>query len=355
MKYSFYTLLLFYALTLQGESVFTVSDRQILLDGGPFTVKGVCYNPAPIGTTGTKPPYGDFYTDNHSLTAQDAENLRKMGANVQRSYGWTPGKAHNRYLDRAYNDGQQPVYMFINRWIDPHTNWGDTKAIDLVTKEWMAIVEETKDHPAIIGYLLGNEHNNEAGNGANPLFWQAMETIAAAVKALAPNKLVSVPITDRIDEVGQFKDILTSIDFWSIQVYSSTTFGRFFDEYTAASDKPVVLTEFGYDAFNNTAGWEYPDNATYQADVVESMIQEINQNSDVCAGGCIFEYRDEWWKSSGSIHKQDAGGFPAAGMPDKVLNEEWWGIFSAEDNGASPDALTPRALYFRLAELWKAK
>jgi hypothetical protein len=42
-------------------------------------------------------------------------------------------------------------------------------------------------------------------------------------------------------------------------------------------------------------------------------------------------------------------------MPDKVLNEEWWGIFSAEDNGASPDALTPRALYFRLAELWKAK
>ena len=36
MKYSFYTLLLFFALTLQGESVFTVSDRQMLLNGGPF-------------------------------------------------------------------------------------------------------------------------------------------------------------------------------------------------------------------------------------------------------------------------------------------------------------------------------
>lgn len=356
MKLYLLTLLLFPALILSGASVFSSKERQILLNGEPFFIKGICYNAAPIGATGTEPPYGDYYTDNYlPLTERDAENLRKLGANVQRSYGWTPGENHQRYLNRAYNNGEQPVYMFINRWIDPHTDWGNEAAVEEITRTWMTIVEETKGHPAVIGYLLGNEHNNEAGNGANPLFWQAMETIAAAVKNTAPDKLVSVPITDRIDEVTQFDDTLNSIDFWSIQVYRSTTFGTFFEEYNIASSKPVVLTEYGYDAFDNITGKEYPDNAAFQAEVVEGMIGEMNNNRDVCAGGCIFEYRDEWWKSKGSIHEQDSGGFPALGMPDKVLNEEWWGIYSAEDNGESLDKLVPRMLKYRLEKLWATR
>jgi len=353
MKVILISLLLFTGLFLSGASVFTVKDRKILLNGEPFIIQGICYNAAPIGTSGTKPPYGDYYTDNYlSLTERDAENLRTMGANVQRSYGWTPGGDHKRYLDRAYNDGNQPVFMFVNRWIDPHTDWSDPRAVKRHVQEWVTIAEETKDHPGIIGYLLGNEHNNEAGNGANPLFWQAMETIAEAVKTVAPNKLVSVPITDRIDEVTLFDKIMTSIDFWAIQVYRSTTFGTFFEEYETASNKPVVLTEYGYDAFDNNAGTEYPKNALFQAYVVEGMIREINNHSDVCAGGCIFEYRDEWWKSKGEIDKQDQGGFPADGMPDKVLNEEWWGIYAVEDNGESLDNLKPRELFSRLVKLW---
>ncbi len=356
MKLILLTLLLFSTLFASGASVFTVEGRQIQMNGEPFHIKGICYNAAPIGETGTKPPYGDYYTDNYlSLTERDAENLRTMGANVQRSYGWIPGENHKRYLDRAYNHGEQPVYMFINRWIDPHTDWGDAKAVERHVQDWVSIAEETKDHPAIIGYLLGNEHNNEGGNGANPLFWQAMETIAAAVKAIAPDKLVSVPITDRIDEVTLFDDTLKSIDFWAIQVYRSTTFGTFFDEYETASSKPVVLTEYGYDAFDNNTGAEYPDNAAYTADVVVDMIREIDKNKDVCGGGCIFEYKDEWWKSKGKIDEQDQGGFPADGMPDKVLNEEWWGIFSVAKQENLPDALNPRQLYFRLRELWAAE
>ena len=356
MKTTLLALLLLPSSFLFGASVFTVEDRNILLNGDPFFVKGICYNAAPIGQTGTEPPYGDYYTDDYlSLTEPDAENLRKMGANVQRSYGWTPGENHKKYLDRAYNEGNQSVYMFINRWINPETDWGDTTAVDQHLQDWVTIANETKDHPAIIGYLLGNEHNNEHGNGSNPLFWQAMESIAAAVKTIAPNKLVSVPITDRIDEVTQVDKTMESIDFWAIQVYRSTTFGTFFEEYKQASSKPVVLTEYGYDAFDNNTGKEYPDNASFTADVVEGMIREIDANSDVCAGGCIFEYKDEWWKSKGSIEVQDAGGFPAGGMPDKVLNEEWWGIYKVERNGEQADKLIPRQLYFRLVKLWNSQ
>jgi hypothetical protein len=307
----------------------------------------------PIGSTGTESPFGDYFTTLFlSATGPDNENMRRMGANVQRGYGWAVGGNHTAYLDRAYNEGVNPVYVFINRYIDPETNWANEGAVNAIKNEWLAIAEETKDHPAIIGYLLGNEHNVQSGNGIDPLFWQAMETIAAAVKEVAPDKLVSIPITDALDQVDAFEDTVPSIDFWAIQIYRSTTFGTLFDEYKAVSDKPVVLTEYGFDSYDNLAQNEYPDNAAFTADVVEGMIGEINDNNDICAGGMLFSYRDEWWKADGSLNTQDNGGIFASGMPDRLLNEEWWGIFRAEDNGFLPDALTPRALYYRLISLW---
>lgn len=351
----FITIALFFAtgISLAGSSVFTVEGRQVLLNGEPFRIRGICYSPNQIGQTGTQTPFGDYYTGLYlSITGPDNENIRRMGANVQRGYGWSLEGNHNAYLDRSYNNGENPIYVFINRWINPNTNWGDPAAVDVITNEWIAIAEETKDHPAIIGYLIGNEQNAASGNGNNPLFWQAMETIAAAVKTTAPDKLVSIPITDVITQVAEYDSVVPTIDFWSIQVYRSTTFGTFFEEYRVASEKPVVLTEFGYDAYDNIAKSEYPDNAAFSADVVEEMLYEIEDNSDVCAGGIIFSYRDEWWKADGSLTTQDNGGIFAGGMPDRFLNEEWWGIFSAEDNGFLPDILTPRAMYYRLISLW---
>ena len=353
MKLLVYLLLLTSGITTFGASVFTVQDKQILLNGEPFRIKGICYSPNQIGQSGTLTPFGDFFTGLFlATTGPDNENMRRMGANVQRGYGWTVGSNHTAYLDRSYNDGVDPIYVFINRWIDPSTDWDNPAAVNAIVSDWVAIAEETKDHPAVIGYLFGNEANVQSGNGTKASFWRAMETIAAAVKEEAPDKLVSFPITDALSSVQIVDELVPTIDFWSIQVYRSTTFGSFFDEYKLASDKPVVLTEYGYDAFDNIAQSEYPDNAAFTADVVEGMIKEIEANSDVCAGGMIFSYRDEWWKAQGGASAHDNGGITALGMPDGLLNEEWWGIFAAEDNGFLPDRLNPRALYYRLISLW---
>jgi hypothetical protein len=353
MKFFQIILLFTSGLSLSGASVFTVEEKQILLNGEPFRIKGICYSPNQIGQSGTLTPFGDFFTGLFfATTGPDNANMRRMGANVQRGYGWSVGSSHTAYLDRSYNDGINPMYVFINRWIDPSTDWDNTAAVDAIVNDWVAIAEETKDHPGVIGYLFGNEANVQSGNATKASFWNTMETIAAAIKEVAPEKLVSFPITDALSSVQIVDELVPSIDFWSIQVYRSTTFGTFFEEYKLASDKPVVLTEFGYDAYDNTAESEYPDNASFSADVVEGMLKEIEANSDVCAGGMIFSYRDEWWKAQGSLTAQDNGGIVAGGMPDGFLNEEWWGIYSAENNGFLPDKLTPRALYYRLISLW---
>ena len=171
MKLFALLLLLTSGVTLSGASVFKVEGKQIFLNGDPFRIQGVCYGPVPIGSTGTESPFGDYFTTLFlSATGPDNENMRRMGANVQRGYGWAVGGNHTAYLDRAYNEGVNPVYVFINRYIDPETNWANEGAVNAIKNEWLAIAEETKDHPAIIGYLLGNEHNVQSGNGIDPLF-----------------------------------------------------------------------------------------------------------------------------------------------------------------------------------------
>ena len=82
-------LVLLAVLTADAAGIFTVSGREIFLDGSVFDVRGMCYQPTPIGEdVGTGPPYGDYYTDGYSdLWARDFENLRWMGANVVRMDG----------------------------------------------------------------------------------------------------------------------------------------------------------------------------------------------------------------------------------------------------------------------------
>ncbi len=148
--------------TLSTASTFSASGRDLFLNGQEFEIRGLCYQPTPIGESGAQPPFGDYYTfsaRNQELWDRDFPNFRKMGANVIRLYGWTPGADHTAFLDQAYNGGDQPVYVLINRYINPETDWLDETAINALLADWEAIATELADHPAIMGFLIGNEVN----------------------------------------------------------------------------------------------------------------------------------------------------------------------------------------------------
>ena len=286
-------------------------DRNFIVEGAPFTMRGVCYQPTPIGSnSGANEPFGDYYTNTYSaLYERDLALLRSMGANTIRIYGWNETADHSDFLDACYNNGVDPIYVLINRWINPTTNWLDTSAVNQIGNTFLSIDSRLGNHPAVIGLILGNEANIQNGNDEKPSFWNAMNTIAGRIKSQTPSRQISIAITDAIPSIAAFDDVLPNIDFWSIQTYRGVTLGNFFNQYSLASDKPMILSEFGMDNWDNTNSIAYPDNGQFIADTVSNLWLEIETNSSISAGGCVFEFSDEWWKGQGSpclLHTSDA-------------------------------------------------
>lgn len=337
-------------------SGFTVDGRRILNDGQPMEIRGVCYQPTPIGgNPAADQNRGDYFTREYAaIHRRDLPNLRALGANVLRVYNWDPAADHREFLDACYHGGVDPLYVLVNRWIEPDTRWSDTRAVDALTRDFLQIDENLGSHPAVLGIVLGNEANARFDNGGNPDFWHAMNRIAAAIKARTPGRLVSMAVTDALPQIARVEPQMSSLDFWSIQSYRGESFGSFFLEYHAVSGRPLVLTEFGVDAFDHRAGRPYADEGAYVAVVVTTLWREIAANDATCAGACVFEYADEWWKAAqGSASEHDAGGVPLDSLPDGYANEEWWGLYAVERAGDGPDRLSPRSTVAALQAVWR--
>jgi len=340
---------------LVSSATFSVEGRMIQLDGVAFEVRGVCYQPAPIGDNpSVSAPFGDYFTANYgTIMGRDLPLIRALGGNVIRIYGWSEVADHSAFLDACYNGGVDSIYVLINRWIDPGTNWNDPTAVGAIEQTFGQIDQGLGAHPAVLGIVLGNEANIQNGNGDSAAFWAAMNRVALAIKAQTATRLVSVAITDSIPQIASFDAAVSALDFWCVQTYRGTTMGTLFTEYAAASTKPLVLTEFGMDAYDHGAGAEYPNNAEFVGQTVAGLWGEIAANSDIVAGGCVFEFGDEWWKSpGGSASAHDRGGFALGGLPDGFANEEWWGLHRVIDNGAGLDTLEPRSTVAALKAVW---
>lgn len=124
-----------------------VSGPHILINGTPFKARGVCYAPTPIGGEPDLPPYGDYFTASYQLIYnRDLPQMRRMGANCLRVYGWNPVADHKAFLDAAYNGGQRPIYVLLNGWVDPTTDWSNTNAVNAIITAFVTAVTNVMSH-----------------------------------------------------------------------------------------------------------------------------------------------------------------------------------------------------------------
>jgi hypothetical protein len=282
--------------------------------------------------------------------------MRQMGVNCVRIYGWNPSANHTAFLDAAYNGGQRPIYVLLNRWVNPATDWSNATEVNLITAEWLTLTTNVMSHPAILGYILGNELNWQHSNAQDPAFWAALNSVAGAIRQYDTNHLISTALADQeiTSTISKGDSMMTNFNVWCLQSYRGSSFGNLFREYATASGKPLLVTEFGMDAYDRRINSEYTNNAELQSQYVTSLWNEIELHPTIVSGGFVFSWADEWWKA-GTPSAHNSGGWAGSAFPDGWADEEWWGVHRISARFGAPDVLEPRYVFDQLRALWTAR
>jgi hypothetical protein len=393
-----------------GQSEFSVQDRQILLNGDPFVVKGVNYSPLPPGTTPAEyTEWGDvFHRDFNVIHTRDLELMRTVGVNNIRVYqillaypNTNTPLDHGAFLDICWNNGENPVYVWLTYAL--HANWDYVQhasqpatgyAFQTLDGSWWSINQDTDqqrqidrdvqrgilveianrygNHPAVIGFVLGNEQNN-AVNRANCMYWQWIEQIANEVKSTAPTKLTATSIVDDgmvtvnyAEQCGTVANNLEHLEVWGINSYRGTVnsgFDNLFSSYATASTRPLIITEYGVpSSTRNSTGdlVQMPNNSEMQGQYLKSHWDDMMAHSAICAGGFAFTWVDEWWKA-GYIMEQNPTLAPNGAFPGGWADEEYFGIIAVapdctqlENFRGRVDPARPKGAYYYLGLMFGA-
>jgi len=359
---------------------------QLLVNNKPYIVRGVCYAPIPIGEDYSYP----FMADPNAPWRVDGKLMQEMGINTIRLYhageDWPACRAMIEELYRSY--GIRTILGHsLGFWDYPPANYADPAFIKEITPQVLQMVEFFKDTPGLLFYNLGNENNYSFDGRLNP--WSndeidALSSFAAQRDARARVYYTFInDLTKQIKKIDPFHPVALGngetvglqeaaqycprVDLLGCIVYRGKTFGNFFKEVQRKFNKPVVLTEFGCDAFDAV---KQKEDQNAQAKFLKSQWLDMERNfagadgAGNCLGGAIFEWTDEWWKcsdcdrASWSVQDPTAGwGMGAYDFDAKVgknMNEEWFGLVALsveKENGINKRV--PRKAYYVLQELWQ--
>ncbi len=303
-----------------------ISGTQLFVDGNLFLIKGVCWNPVPIG--GTHPNDIEFLEN----VEADADLMQAAGINVVRTYEPITNTA---VLDVLYEHG---IYV-----INTVYSYGGNAASSVV-----GAINSTKDHKAILFWAIGNEwnYNGLYNDMTSAESIDRINDVAAVIRNLDENHPISTVYghLPSITIVNQMPDI----DIWGVNVYSGATFGSLFSNWNQRSDKPMFLAEYGADAFNADIDSVDEESQAYAVKTLTNTMINYSSYKDSrnpCLGGTVFEWNDEWWKAGDPDNQDKGGSAPGFGpYPDFTFNEEYWGIVDIYRN--------PRQAYYELQEIY---
>ncbi len=361
------------------------------INGNNFMVNGINWDFIPIGNNAVD---ANFWGKSDQVIEAGLESemslLKEMNVNAIRHYSDIPPK-WIQYIYQNYGIYTMLNHSFgrygltINGVWEPITDYSDIDTQKKILSEIDALVKEYRNTPGLLLYLLGNENNYG-------LFWSGAETedfpeeeqkkqaigekygrpmyklmnlAAKKIKELDPNHPIAICNGDDlfIDLVAEeCKDI----DIFGVNSYRGVSFTDLFKTVKETLDKPLLLTEFGADAFNTISAKEDQKSQAYY--LLENW-KEIYKNAaglggyENAIGGFTFQFSDGWWKydfdnrKNVTLHDTSAtwsnGGYPNDFLlGENNMNEEWFGVCAKgpiDDRGLY--SLYPRAAFYVLQKI----
>lgn len=354
---------------------------KLTVNGKPTFVNGMNWDYFPIGTNYNYSLWKQ--SDDVIMAALDYEMplLKNMGVNAIRQYTGVPAR-WVKYIYEKYGIYTMLNYSFgrygltINGKWEANTDYSNPQVQELLLKETKEMVMAYKETPGILLFLLGNENNYG-------LFWRGAETenipfadrnstkdayhlykmfntAAKESKELDKNHPIAICNGDLL-----FAEIIAKeckdVDILGINCYRGMTFTDLYERVKTELNMPVLLTEFGSDAYNTKANKEDQE---YQAKILVSNWKEIYNNADGMGknnnslGGFTFQFSDGWWKTGQTLNLEEHdvtaswsnGGYSNDFVNgENNMNEEWFGICAkGQTNERGIYELYPRAAYYAL-------
>jgi hypothetical protein len=374
----------------------TTSGFVLNFHGKPFAIKGMNYAPVPIGVLPGDDPFGDYFVPNFAnVWKPDIDKIRAAGVNVIKLYAGNPdlnagapgsAGAWKQFLDYCYNGGNNPVYVIMFSFtLGPLIEAGGTDFKNY-KRQYTELVESTVTHPAVFGYLIGNEIFDALTGSAQ--FWinfgKLFDTAETAGLSQGKKPFLTTAITDDFTpqklwpaiKLGEESGQLTNLDAWGINIYRGPDLGvpgnSPFTQYADLMQqlglkKPMILGEFGTPHTTRPAPSFYGNNVIeplinlddvppsrlgpgqpyYDAKEVGAFLTGLwkrvtgnigAKNAQVCVGGFIFEWSDEYWKAGNQFRSKQVGGpnpnFLGGAFAGSYGDEAGYGVTSDVDASA---------------------
>lgn len=345
---------------------FGVDNNYILKNNLPFQIKGVVYVPG-------YPGYLPWEIENstslrvelRNSISTDIYNIKAMGANTIRFWG-AP-----RYCYEALKKVGD-LYFIQVIWIKGDEPDFQNPAFKENTKTYIREVIDriysvfNDNSPPLVAFTIGNELSESSilsTNAAHPNITNFIGNYIVTDSNITATEAFIAEMADftRTYEFNTYgnksllsyaNEIRTAdiidipfLDFISHNAYSyavpyyrpstipgsssGTLFQGWIEEIKSKHpNKPLLITETGLSVSPN-AGHVGPPNYGYggntepeQATGLLQNINDINTSTLPCAGVCIHEYLDAWWKFGlNDSYSQD---------PNDI--EEWFGIVKLKDS-----------------------
>ena len=383
---------------------------RLIANGKPIVVRGVTYTPTPVGQdlaggVGNRwmfedrngngfpdAPYDAYVDENRNNTRDPNEKpvgdfalMRDMGVNAIRIYRYADGPYDPKEFDKevlrdmwesfgihaimgdflgAYTVGSGAQWDVGTDYTDPEQR----ASMRRVIREY---VLDHRKEPYVLMWLLGNENLMPSDySGVNATRTQAanqveaylgfVNEIADMIHELDPDHPVAVGnlhLTNLADHARH----APAVDIFGANVYPGELgFGDLWSRVKETWDRPVLITEYGCDAYHSLNEEEDEDmQARYHKGNWRDIELHLGGGPEEgnAIGGVVFEYLDEWWKSQqGPWNVHDAVRDVSLAFPDSWSSEEYLGIISQGDGQESPFLRQPRKAYYLYRdELWSNK
>lgn len=363
------------------ENRFAIDGDTFLRDGKPFQVRGACYSPVYPGESNRSKPRA-------ANIASDFAKMREIGINTINLYRTLD--AQKIYPEAAKQDLAILQGIWIDQEVDNLQESRFKKAVKRRIKNAIDNVHKLRggDYTStILGFWLGGEldpytiemtdarsdvsyyegkHYKIKNASPTECFFAEMCDFGReyAIQTYGRSYFfshINWPPTEKQFDLSFLDFLMFDVySFWPFELtkykpgsYSGTSYQGYLEDLRRQyKGVPLIISEFGYSTAPENTN-EAGNNQRDQAIGLAARWHDIITVEPPIAGGCIFEWNDEWSKQSASAKRFTRN--EDFNYHQRDDSEEWFGIMQIDGPSKSNYKVEPKEGFYATKRFYSDK